>query len=56
MLTGSFDVRHYCKIFLCTFHTAEASGYLGFYFYHSYITFRLVIIEGNTEILYKQTD
>ena len=45
------DIAHDCKIFLCTFFTPEASRNLGFYFYHSQITFRLIVIKGYTEIL-----
>ena len=54
MLAGRSDGTHDCKIFLCAFFTSEASRDLGFYFYHSQIAFRLIVIKGYTEILYKQ--
>ena len=53
---GCSDIGHDFYVISCTFFGAEATGYLGFYFYHANVTFCLIVIKGNHEVFDKKAD
>ena len=56
LFTSSPDVGHDFQIVSGTIFTTEAAGHLGLNFYHPDITFGLIVIEWNHEVMDKKAD